>query len=733
MDTALPWPEITEQWREREFSLLRQAVARIGDVPFGRLDDLLDPAEESQTRPEDPAVVVREAFAAVGASPGGPALLATYLYGKCLDKWERSEEYDVIEAVLRPLREEALRGAAGDHVLALVAEHALSTIDAMAVESGLNCSCPIYMQERAAEIVKRTNSMLDGSNGRELAQPVGLLRADAETQKVYFGAVRDTAAAVLAFLMREEPGPGNFDTVIDDLLEAEGDPAVHGDVFESELRAHRVTLSALQEAAPKPRLAIDSAEIVYIYPFALRGKGDEPDTVIRRALDEGEGWELGPNRIKPGRPLPLEVTSVWERPGSDEPKHGGAALPLPDLSVTPTADVAFSPETGGDYTFDCQAELRLSRLGNHYLRVRSRPAAMDLHDLNQALRRASRSMGEETIRSGAGEWSKFVDYAEEIIDGLTACLSTSEAIVTSVGDPTADFHVVVGARSLSIRRADGTKSPAAVADLAGAVGGSLLLHPVRDLATSLEEWVRYPPPVVENLMEGAGYIDDMTVRTPNTTVIYMPSSPDWSFQGYEEMVEFIAAVPPLLASWEDQIIDFERAVKDELPELRREAREPHPDDAAEEYGPRNPRRLDEILEREAALRELETYVRQELARLHSRRLVRNRVHREFLDRLWEAAGLPRLEAELERQLDVIATLNERLSTLESSIAERNRQKSARYLELVLGVIGVISLTGLFSWVNGEFGIGSDVVAAGETVVLVLMGAIVAAIILRQRR
>jgi hypothetical protein len=351
---------------------------------------------------------------------------------------------------------------------------------------------------------------------------------------------------------------------------------------------------------------------------------------------------------------------------------------------------------------------------------------MDLHDLNQALRRASRGMGEETLRSGGGEWTRFVAYAEELIAGLAEGLSAEGAPVRSIGDPATDFHVVLGARSLSVQRADGTRTPATVAELPATVGGSLLLHPVRNLATSLEEWVRYPSPEIENLM--SGYVDELAVRTPNTTVLYMPSSPDWSFDGYEEMAEFTASLPPLLASWEDRIIAIEEEVKSELPELRREARQEDGDRPAERRRPR----LDEILEREATVRELETNVRQELARLHSRRLVRDRVHREFLDRLWDAAGMPRLESELDRQLDVIGTLNERLSTLESSITERNRKRTARYLELVLAVIGVITLTDLFGWINSEFGLDGDAVSGVETAVLVLVGAAVAAIILRQR-
>ena len=728
MTATVPWPEIAVQWREREFRLLREAVARLGPIPFDRLDALLDP--EDGVPPEDPATVLRDAFAMAESDPSGPALLATYMYGKCLDKWERSEAYGVIRATLEPLRDEAERRSKDDPVTALVAEHAWCQLDAMDVERGLNCSCPIFMQERAERIVDRTGRMLAATNGRDLAEPAALLTEDARTQATYFGAVAETARSVLAFLYRERPGPGGFAPAIERLLEAERHDAVRGDVYESELRAHRATLVALEQAAPEPRLWIDAAEITYIYPFAFTGEGIDPREVVRRALAEGGSWRLGRTGIVPGAPLPRELTSVWYSPDSSEQLYRGALLPLPDVAVTPTADRQFSgDELGGDYTFTCQAEICLSTLGNHFVRVRMRAEDMDLHDLNQTLRRASRSMGDETLTSGDGTWGKFVEYANDLIHGVARALSSEGREVRVMGDPSTDFHVVIGARSLSAQHADGTRTRLSGREVAGVVGGSLLLHPVRSLATSLEEWVRYPTPEVENLREQSGYSDDLVVRTANTTVLYMPSSPEWSFDGYEEMAEFVAALPPLLAAWEAEILAIEQRVKSELPELRREVR------AAREEGSakREARRLDEILEREASLRELETYVRQELAQLHSRRLVRDHVHREFLDRLWDAAGTGRLEEGLERQLEVINTLNERLSTLESSITERNRKRAARYLELVLAVIAVISLTDLFGWINGEYGFDGDLITWGESAALVGVGVIVALIVLGQRR
>ena len=85
------------------------------------------------------------------------------------------------------------------------------------------------------------------------------------------------------------------------------------------------------------------------------------------------------------------------------------------------------------------------------------------------------------------------------------------------------------------------------------MGASLLFHPVRHLATALEEWIRYPHPIVDNLLEQQGFADDLVARTDNTTVTYMPASAEWLVDEYQEMIEFVASIPPLLTLWQNRV------------------------------------------------------------------------------------------------------------------------------------------------------------------------------------
>jgi GNAT superfamily N-acetyltransferase len=337
-------------------------------------------------------------------------------------------------------------------------------------------------------------------------------------------------------------------------------------------------------------------------------------------------------------------------------------------------------------------------------------------------------MGDEKLRCGRGEWRTFVSYAQAMISSVAERLGA-----TVVGDPTSDFHVAVGIRQATIRGSSDLGSPPVADDLREAVGGSLLFHSVGAFATSLEEWVRYPTPRIENLMEGTGSVDDLVMRMADTTVLYMPTSPEWLCREYEETIEFVASLPPLLALGEKQIRERAEKLEAAMADLRTTSADPGA-------------KLGRIHRDEATLHELQADIRRELADLHSPRLVHGGSDRVFLDRLWDAARLPELEAGLERQMTITATLQERLAALASGIAEDNRrraeehqrraeerqrrvderqQRLQRFIEGGLAVITLTSLTGLFGWLNGGFDL--DAVSWLEvgllTVCIVALGAI----------
>jgi hypothetical protein len=729
---ASAWDEITAQWRERRFDRLREEVVRLDGEHVRRVDELID----GRSGHESAGAVLRDAFAAVAGRPDGAVVMAIYVYARCLEMWERSADYPHIRGVLHALREAAPRDARESELLDLAVEQAQHMSDAMAVENALQCSCPVATWEHASRIVDHVDALRERIPAAAGGGPRELLRTDAEVTGIYFRNVRDLADAVsemIDHVEAGEPEKGRFDEVVESLREAERAPAIRGDVYQSELRTHLATARALNGSLREPWIRIGVAELVYVYPFAIEGA--TPEETIARAETEALGWALGPG-VTPAEVAPTRLSDRWEHADPPPRTHGGVSIHLPPVQVETTAHRPLREHWNIDLELlEFTAEVRLSRLGNHYLRIASVLKDATLHDLNQALRRASPGMGDETVSCDGGRWERFVSsdedapgYVDEMIAGVAASLG-----VEVLGDPTSDFHIALGIREAVLpgRRDDGL--PPEARELEEAVGASLLFHSVGDSATSLEEWVRYPAPRFENLMEGTGRAGDLVMRTPDTTVLYMPTSPEWLCGEYEEMIEFVASLPPLLTLWERRIRERADALERALAQLRDPSTDPS-------------EKLGEIHRDEAALHELQAEIRRELADLHSPRLVNSRGTRAFIDRLWDAAELPALEAGLERQLAISSTLQERLAAMASGIAEDLRRKEEerrrraderqqrlqRFVEVGLGLIAATSLAGLFEWLNGGFELEDRGLILLEAGLLVGAAIALTAIILRAR-
>jgi hypothetical protein len=707
-DSRIPWDAIERDWRDREYETLRRAVTALEGVPVDAIDELLF-AEDDAAVDAAPGVL-RDAFVAAARRDDGPLLLALYVHGRCLDKWEHTEDYDRIGDVLKALgnaaggdRADTLSAGVYAQLLAIVVDQAQSVGDAMYVEDAMSSSCPVAAEVRARSVADKLESVLEREQtlGDALDGPRRVVRADAETAHRYFDVVAEVANAVSDFLEQEAPGETHrFDAVLSKL---EADLA--GDVYESELRAHRAAVSALRDSAERPWLRIDAAELTYVYPFTLDHGEYDDEQLVERARGDAVIDALAAIGLTPATAHELDVDDLWEST-VDEQGYSGTAIELPEVSVEPTA--------GAEWTLTFDAQVRLSRLGNHYLRIRTSYEGAMAHDINQALRRGSHAMGDEKLRSGTRRepqsepWRKFPEYAEDVTDAIARALGADRIV-----NPNAPFHVVLAARSISVLTTKGEALCTSGDQLVGVVGESLLFHPVRHLATALEEWIRYPRPVVRNVLDRQGYEGDLVVRTENTTVSFMPASPEWLFDEYQEMIEFVASVPPLLRRWEHDALRLAEDL-----------------DATLRGGQTS---LDTLHDKQLETLELEQQIRGQLAFLRSPALCRTQAQRKFLDGLWAAAGLPALERELERRLTRLAEHQARISTTVSAVDERNRRKRQGRIEIVLGLLAALSLAGVLQWVDQAFDVQRDFWAWGEAAALLVGAVVVAAIIAFVRR
>ena len=100
--SAIPWSEIQTEWRDREHRAARQAISAFEGLAIDEVDSLLFASEAPSEK--SAGDILERAFAAAADAPDGELLLAMYLYGRCLEKWEQTEDYARIRIVLRALK-----------------------------------------------------------------------------------------------------------------------------------------------------------------------------------------------------------------------------------------------------------------------------------------------------------------------------------------------------------------------------------------------------------------------------------------------------------------------------------------------------------------------------------------------------------------------------------------------------------------------------------------------------
>jgi hypothetical protein len=714
------WRRIEAEMRQRKFVTVRLALidavkAVDEDIETGdeAAIDSVDSALEDIWKGKRPAEAMERLtsiYKAVAATnhPQLAALLAVYLYGRTLGIWELTTNWRQIQTVITAI-EVAAREAikvllSHDEVEAglvgLITELNGSIVPAMQVENGLNCSCPIQMETAANRVVERAEQVLgilsqlppDHPDCREFVE------TRARVDQEYFQAVAAVTQGVQAYIGGGSDVFGSLVRSIDDVWRAERSEILSGDVYESELRSHRLGLEALVTAWP--RLHVDLANVIYCYPFALRGF--PPVALIAADPAWWESWAPAGIQFECHE---LRLSDMWEGVAPEKDRFTGIAITLGTATVVTTA---------GEELHGFEIELRLSQLGNHYLRVRRRLEGGSLHDLNQAVRRGTSRMGVENVTLGTESFDRMSELAGSLIGSFVDHLRQHQTL----GDHalTADavthdgfHHVIVAAHRLSVEAPDGTRTDAAVDEVGKAAGASLILQPVRQAAATLEEWSRYPVPDIEqsNFLGEYAFVGDFAVRTANTTFGLLRGLPEFLIVEHEEGAEFVASLPALLHAW--------------LGELER---------ANVDYDVNDP--PEQISDLQLALRRIVTEARTALAKLRSPGLCQTAVHRQLLDRLFDLAGIGLLEQKIQTQFDVLDAHLAELASVQSRHDELRAQKEEqqqRTIVFVLGagalLVGIPSFAGLLQLLDSGAPVGhlGDVLQASALfgVLLILVG------------
>ena len=423
---------------------------------------------------------------------------------------------------------------------------------------------------------------------------------------------------------------------------------------------------------------------------------------LEKALEFGK-ISSGTSPVKVERVMPLEPTDFFAAQDASSRLYDGIRLELSDILLSHNPPTAMGGESQPQR---CRVWIDISYMGNHCLCIE--PATPLEAPLPQVLFRTLRAgtpfvVGSEVIvrpEDAAGaktagaeaRWDSLHSFSRDVI-WATACAEfwkkekrarfwkkEKRAREKARDDrlcaqPCArgNLHEIVVLRT---DRLLGRNLKSVSGKLDRAVGGRIITRSVQRAATTLEEWVRYPPsqrtggqdhaPTIAAVSE-LGLGGDWFTHTGETTIFGIVTAPEWHSDVYKEATQFAISWLPRLRLWSKTL--------DELIQT--------PDSAGQRA------------ERAEELRFVEQRVRRHLSQIQSEELCATLAHRRFLDQLLATAGLDRLQGELEDQLAAAEHLTDWWDETERRKADHRRDA----LLFLIALFGLFELGGFMDLAN----------------------------------
>jgi hypothetical protein len=720
VNSTMDWRAAADEFRRREFGVLRQAAVNIPHANAEVFSDMFDPGADNAAWHAEADARLRAAFLAAARVPGGLPTFAAYIYGLCQKRWEHSIDHPTI---LRVANAAAVSFAATnsddeteDRRLAkLLLDMGVSLASCMATENALNCSCPVDMRRHASaaadvgrRVVEECALHVGGNDAYAFVFQV------AEAQLIYFGALKEMSNAVEAFLDHRDDCVPTLAGAIRSLEVAESSSVLHGDVYESELRSHRFTLEALAAQVDKPAVQVDEGRVFYCYPFAVLGM--ESSEVATLLLAVPRGTSLGRARvIDCGE---VDVTDVWDNSDPEGRSYAAVGLTLEELSIRTTAGITLMPH---------QVEVRATTIGTCYVRIAAQLRDVTAHELNQVMRRGSVHMGIEQISQGEEQWGQLSDFAAEVIGAIETLLAHERSKVRAVVNVERRQHTIVSIRKMSLVLGGGVRRRALYDDVEGALGVRLFDQRINHASATLEEYVRTPRHDSGAVIRGVGFEGEVIVRNPDSTIIVMPTTPNFVVLYYENMAEFSAALPVLLDKWTTAISEQRQSLRAQLPSLdvvwdSRRLRRQQSMALTQDF-----RQLER---QQANLQEAVSDAQSMIGFVRSPAICRTAKYREILDSLFEAAGVPYLERDLDTQINKVEALYSRVQALARRLDERDQRRYRLIVEVTLSFLTATSLAEFFGLFNSAV---ADHVLFVEIGIVLVVGLVVAVVAVRSGR
>lgn len=340
------------------------------------------------------------------------------------------------------------------------------------------------------------------------------------------------------------------------------------------------------------------------------------------------------------------------------------------------------------------------------------------------MRRGSEHMGAERIEAAAAGWSRLSEFADAVIAATGELLDDGSGAVRVIASVQHRHHAVLSVRQLSIVEPAGTSRPVDYDQALAALGARLFDQRTSHSSATLEEYVRIPLREPGTVVRDVGFEGEVIVRNPESTIVVMPSSPNFVVMYYDEIAEFSACLPALLDKWTAAISEQRRELAAQLPSLdavltSERASAGSRDSLA--------RQISQLERRQIALRTMAADAQSMLAFVKSPALCRTAKYRAILDDLFEAAGVPLLERDLEAQIAKVDALYLHVQTHARQLREREQRRNRRLVEVALAFLAVTSLAEFFGLLNDAI---ADRPLLLEVLIVLAAGAVVAMIAFR---
>lgn len=661
--------------------------------------------------------VLDSAFAQAVRVPFGAAVLCCYVRLLCLGAWKRSYHFDRMWATLR-----GARRCWAAHRAGVRRATDLASTDATAI------LLDVLDWEIAAE-----NEMV-GNNPERLAAAARRAAQSARTAVEAAAAIPPDGAAVAEFVVAEGVGSQRCDLAqaragealsaffagrtdgaelltraLAGLRVAEGGTDCDRDQ-RSELRGYRKTMERLIETCDDDWLHIDEGNVVHMYPFAVRGM--PPDRIVAAIRSGGQRWEVAgihPRAIHDT----IGLDDVWNGSDALGRRYDGAVIKLPEVTIE---------DLDGRPLARLTADLRLSLLGNHCLRLTMDLRDRSVHELYSAVLLSAPEQAEVRVRCAGGErvWSRLSALAVDLVEGLSKQLGAPAAVSVRPGM----FHVVIAVLEASIGRGPRTtrserRPVESIAQLRDVTGAQVLLRPVPHIFGAPAEWVHYQ--VRDKVvLDIDGRHDELFARTCNTTVIAALGSPDYWITTRLQVGEFAASLDGLFAGWFDQLAIFLSAVTR------------HTDEPVDEQDIDELARQADLLERQqVGLHAFAADARAMLDLIRSPALVASPLVARVLHATLVASGFGQREAELTRNIDAVLDdrLGRRLDILvrrrrdrEAQLMQKRERRQRARLDSMLAVIAAVGISGLGQILQAGYELR-------RTAALLIIGVIIAIVVL----